>query len=201
MTYSRTWIFHRRPRSRALYIQLLALAALSLLAPSTIATADPSGKDGLKTPKYTFGLWGDMPYTQEQANKIPALINDMNAAKLAFSVFDGDIKSGSSLCTDDVYTTAIGRFNSFAAPMIYVPGDNEWTDCHRLNNGGYNNLERLDHIRRTMFVPPYSVGQKTLLLDPGLRWPGGARARRYTFFQSGQAVDQSGEPSGELHPG
>jgi hypothetical protein len=162
MTYLRTWIFHRRPRSRALHIQVLVLAALSLLAPSTIATADPSGKDGRK---YTFGLWGDMPYTAEQNLKIPALIDDMNAAKLAFSVFDGDIKSGSSLCTDDVYTTAIARFNTFKAPMIYVPGDNEWTDCHRLNNGGYDNLERLDHIRQTMFATPYSFGQKQLLLD------------------------------------
>jgi hypothetical protein len=162
MTYLRTWIFHRRPRSRALHIQVLVLATLSLFAPSTIATADPSGNDGRK---YTFGLWGDMPYTPDQNPKIPVLIDDMNAAKLAFSVFDGDIKSGSSLCTDDVYTTAIDRFNAFKAPMIYVPGDNEWTDCHRLNNGGYNNLERLDHIRRTMFVTPSSFGQKTLLLE------------------------------------
>ncbi len=162
MTRSRIWISHCRPNLGALRIQVLVLTALSLFAPSTIATADPSGKDGRK---YTLGLWGDMPYTAEQNLKIPALIDDMNAAKLAFSVFDGDIKSGGSLCTDDVYTTAVGRFNTFKAPMIYVPGDNEWTDCHRLNNGGYDNLERLDHIRRTMFATPYSFGQKTLLLE------------------------------------
>ena len=39
-------------------------------------------------------------------------------------------------------------FNAFKAPVVYVPGDNEWTDCHRINNGGYDNLERLDHLRK-----------------------------------------------------
>src|SRR5882672_7685774 len=100
MTRPRTWIAHRRAKLRAWRVQVFVLAALSLCIPSTIASADPSAKDNRK---YTFGLWGDMPYTPEQANKIPALIDDMNAAKLAFSVFDGDIKSGSSRCDDDVY--------------------------------------------------------------------------------------------------
>ena len=36
--------------------------------------------------------------------------------------------------------------------MIYVPGDNEWTDCHRANNGGYDPLERLAFLR-AMFYP------------------------------------------------
>jgi hypothetical protein len=39
----------------------------------------------------------------------------------------------STTCDDAVYTAAIACFNAFNAPMIYVPGDNEWTDCHRRN--------------------------------------------------------------------
>jgi hypothetical protein len=90
----------------------------------------------------------------------------MNADhQLAFSVFDGDIKDGSSLCTNDQYTGAISFFNGFSAPAVYVPGDNEWTDCHRTDNGGYNNLERLDHIRSTMFTSPNSFGQATMPLQ------------------------------------
>ena len=38
-------------------------------------------------------------------------------------------------------------FNQFARPLIFVPGDNEWTDCHRANNGGYDPLERLAFLR------------------------------------------------------
>ncbi len=34
---------------------------------------------------------------------------------------------------------------------MYTPGDNEWTDCHRTNNGAYNPLERLAKVRSTFF--------------------------------------------------
>ncbi len=115
---------------------------------------------------FSIGLWGDMPYAKaDDAPHIPALIADMNASDIAFSIYDGDIKDGSSKCTDAVYTDAIAMFNSLRAPVIYVPGDNEWTDCHRTNNGGYDNLERLDHIRKTMFAMPESFGQSKLALE------------------------------------
>ena len=125
-----------------------------------VSTAAPAGQT------FSFGLWGDMPYVKSgDASKMTELVEDMNRAPIAFSIFDGDIKDGSSLCTDDQYAGAIERFNNFAAPVIYVPGDNEWTDCHRLNNGGYNNLERLAYVRRTMFSAAESFGQRRLLLE------------------------------------
>jgi hypothetical protein len=120
--------------------------------------------------RFTFALWGDMPYVtpgapDTQTPKIAPLIADINAANVAFTVFDGDIKSGSSLCSNDVFATATSTFNSFHGPMVYVPGDNEWTDCHRLNNGGYNNLERLTYLRQTMAVSPHSFGQRPFALE------------------------------------
>jgi hypothetical protein len=115
---------------------------------------------------FSFGLWGDVPYIRSgDAPKMAALLQDLNRAPLAFSVFDGDIKDGGSLCTEDHYAGAIERFNTLAAPLVYVPGDNEWTDCHRTNNGGYNNLERLAYLRRTMFATPESFGQHRLPLE------------------------------------
>ena len=51
---------------------------------------------------------------------------------------------------------------------MYTPGDNEWTDCHRPNNGAYDPLERLNTgVRETFFA------------TPGVRWAAdeaGARA-------------------------
>jgi hypothetical protein len=115
---------------------------------------------------FSMGLWGDMPYAKaDDAPHIPALIADMNASEIAFSMYDGDIKDGSSECTDAVYTDAIAMFDSLKAPVIYVPGDNEWTDCHRTNNGGYDNLERLEHLRKTMFATPESFGQSKLVVE------------------------------------
>ena len=116
--------------------------------------------------EFSFALWGDMPYEKnDDVPKIQALIDDINASKVAFTVFDGDIKDGSSFCDNSQYTDAIDRFNSFKKPMVYVPGDNEWTDCHRTNNGGYNALERLSYIRQTMFNSSDSFGQKKMKLE------------------------------------
>jgi hypothetical protein len=113
--------------------------------------------------EFTFGLWGDMPYAKNSDGAITqAVLDSINASDIQFSIYDGDIKDGSSECTDKVYTDAISMFNRLKKPAVYVPGDNEWTDCHRTNNGGYNNLERLAHIRKTMFTSPMSFGQKKL---------------------------------------
>ncbi|MEY4737556.1 MAG: hypothetical protein RL302_1875 [Pseudomonadota bacterium] len=115
---------------------------------------------------FAFGLWGDMPYKKAGDDpKLPAVLQSINASDIAFSIYDGDIKDGSSKCTDDVYVDALKMFNSLVKPVVYVPGDNEWTDCHRLNNGGYDGLERLAHIRRTLFATPGSLGQSRIALE------------------------------------
>jgi hypothetical protein len=116
--------------------------------------------------RFKFAIWGDMPYnSNDAATKIPKLVDDINNANVAFTAFDGDLKSGSSRCDNVVYSDAIAIFNSFKSPTIYVPGDNEWTDCHRTNNGGYNSLERLNYIRSTMFNNHFSFGQRVLRLE------------------------------------
>jgi len=115
---------------------------------------------------FTFGLWGDMPYAKaNDTPKIPALLKSMNASDIDFSMYDGDIKDGSSNCTDDTFTDALVMFNSLKRPTVYVPGDNEWTDCHRLNNGSYDNLQRLMDLRRLMFPTLNSLGKKTMPLE------------------------------------
>ncbi len=117
-------------------------------------------------PAFSFGLWGDMPYAKAKDQpKVAALIEDMNSADIAFSIYDGDIKDGSSKCTDDIYQGAITMFNSLVKPVVYVPGDNEWTDCHRTNNGGYDNLERLAYLRKVMFAKSESFGKETMALE------------------------------------
>lgn len=107
-----------------------------------------------------------MPYKKAGDDpKLPAVLQSLNASDIAFSIYDGDIKDGSSKCTDDVYVDALKMFNTMVKPVVYVPGDNEWTDCHRLNNGGYDGLERLAHIRRTMFATEGSLGQSRMALE------------------------------------
>ena len=136
---------------------------------------------------FSFGLWGDMPYQKAgDEPKIPALIKSINRSDIAFSIYDGDIKDGSSDCTDDGYASALTMFNQLKRPVVYTPGDNEWTDCHRLNNGGYDTLERLAYLRKTMFPTAASLGRRTMpLLHQGQP---GEKFVENTFFSHGGIV-------------
>jgi hypothetical protein len=112
---------------------------------------------------YEIGLWGDLPYSEVQEVGVTRLIDDMNSQKLAFTVHDGDLKAGSnSLCDNALYTKALGYLNALEAPAAFTPGDNDWTDCDRPNNGGYNSLERLDYERKLFFSTNFSLGQRQL---------------------------------------
>lgn len=179
-----------RPSRRSALVAGGVLVAL--IGAVTVAVLAAGGRDGERDGGpaasepdggFVFGLWGDLPYAQAGDHpKVAALIEDMNAAPLAFSVFDGDIKDGASRCDDDQYTAAVDRFDQLEAPVVYVPGDNEWTDCHRTSNGGYNNRERLDHIRTVMFARPESLGARTMALEqqgrPGEGYPENVRWAR-----------------------
>jgi hypothetical protein len=124
--------------------------------------------------RYAIGLWGDLPYSDEQAEiGVPNLIMDMNSQDLAFTVHDGDLKAGSALagsetpvkCTPEKYTQALGFLNSFKSPAAFTPGDNDWTDCDNAGvstNGPYNSLERLDYERAHFFNTPFTQGQHHL---------------------------------------
>ncbi|WP_310643300.1 hypothetical protein [Limnohabitans sp.] len=115
---------------------------------------------------FSFALWGDMPYGKNKdARQTQAVINSINRSEVAFSIFDGDFKDGSSRCDDAGYHAAYVMFEGMKKPTVYVPGDNEWTDCHRTNNGGYNSRERLSLIRRTFFSQPLSLGQEKMPLQ------------------------------------
>jgi len=165
-------------------------ALIAALAAVSVAVAGAGGGDGpagAPVRPFTFGLWGDLPYAKaNDSPKIPALLADMNDAGLAFTVFDGDIKDGVSPCTDDVYPAAAAIFDRLEAPTVYVPGDNEWTDCHKLSAGGYDNRERLAHLRRAMFTATGSFGARRMALEH--QGPPGEAYAENTRWTMGGAV-------------
>jgi hypothetical protein len=113
---------------------------------------------------FSFAAIGDQQYGPAGEAKWPALAKSINdsAASLKFVVHAGDIKSGSTLCTDEVFSNRLESFNSIQIPLIITPGDNEWTDCHRANNGAYDPLDRLALERRTFFSTDESLGAKKI---------------------------------------
>lgn len=87
-----------------------------------------------------FALLGDMPYSQAEANYLDGMIEAMNREPLAFVVHVGDITSGGGPCSDAWLEARRRQFARLRAPFILLPGDNDWTDCHRT---GFDPLERL----------------------------------------------------------
>ncbi|RYB96045.1 hypothetical protein EUA06_00115 [Nocardioides glacieisoli] len=133
--------------------------ACCLTVAATLAIAGPlpsgaaTGQD--KPSNVTFVVIGDVPYGAAQIAAFPGWIDRINAQPgldLAFHV--GDIKNGSSPCTDAYNQMIREQFDRFEMPLLYTPGDNEWTDCHRPAAGGYDPLERLDAVRATFFETP-----------------------------------------------
>jgi hypothetical protein len=136
---------------------LILVAALVAFAAPAAATAKQE-----PAPEATLAIIGDTPYSADQIANFPNDIAAINAdAAVTRVVHLGDIKSGSTLCTDDYFASIRQRFDTFADPLVYTPGDNEWTDCHRANNGGYDPLERLAKIRADFFdVRGQTLGQE-----------------------------------------
>jgi hypothetical protein len=130
-----------------------ASATLALLPLSAAHAGDAPGQQ--KAGHYSFAVIGDVPYGAAEIAAFPSKVDRINAdADLAFTVHVGDTKNGSSPCTDQYNAFIKGQFDRFAKPLVYTPGDNEWTDCHRPAAGRYNPLERLAAIRETFFAHP-----------------------------------------------
>jgi hypothetical protein len=151
------------------------LAAVVIAAAPAVSVA--MSRDGMSNGssfQYAIGLWGDLPYSDAQAlTGVPHLIADMNRVELRFTVHDGDLKAGNgtpgsvtpTTCADALYTQALGYFNSLEAPAMFTTGDNDWTDCDRASNGGFNSRERLDHERHVFFSSNRSLGRHPLTME------------------------------------
>src|SRR5262249_54449733 len=148
----------------------VSLCAAARLAATAVATMHARSEDDRRGPdRYTIGLFGDMPYNALGRAEYPALLADINASHVAFSIFDGDLKAGGDgPCSDSLYTTAIQNFNTLERPLIWVPGDNDWTDCWGRYGPSmvtfYDPIDRLA-LERTLFNPTdQSLGERTLTL-------------------------------------
>jgi len=137
----------------------LALAALAL---GTATAAAPAAAE-----PFRFVALGDMPYGPKDAVYPPfeALINRVNALDPAFTIHVGDIKAGGGLCDDALLAEQLAFMSRFQSALVYTPGDNEWTDCHREAAGGFDPIERLDQIRQMFFPGPKSLGQAPIALE------------------------------------
>src|SRR5205085_7073864 len=98
---------------------------------------------------FSFALIGDLGYMPAQEPMVDRVLRDINGQALAFVVHDGDLGSPpNGSCTNALWARRLAQFQASAHPLIYTPGDNEWTDCHAAEGAsGYEPLERLSALR------------------------------------------------------
>jgi hypothetical protein len=131
----------------------LALASVLAFACAKIFAAD-----------FTFAAFGDAPYSRYEENRFIEVIAEMNREPLEFAVHVGDFKSGWSACTDELFEQRREWFALSRHPLIYVPGDNEWTDCWRAFGDARDPLERLRKLRALFHADDFSLGQRKIKL-------------------------------------
>ena len=128
-------------------ISLLVLSAAAVLAQN-----------------FDIALIGDTPYGPANEPRFERVIADINRQAVDFTIHIGDTKNGSTRCDNSHYTKVLNWFNSFDTGLIYTPGDNEWADCLRANNGAFDPLDRLSLIRKTYFQTNQSLGRRPVTL-------------------------------------
>jgi len=106
------------------------------------AVAANSPFDTKSTGVINVAVYGDAPYgttptdTAEQ-QATPAFIESINAdPDVSLVLHVGDIHSGKQFCTQTYDQTIYNLWTAFQSPLVYTPGDNEWTDCHKTGEGG-----------------------------------------------------------------
>lgn len=156
----------------------LALAGAMTLAVGA-AQADREIERSQGRGPFQFALIGDTPYIRggDPGADYPPfdrLVADINGArKIKWVLHAGDIKNGSTECSDALFFNRLARLTRIKKPLVYTPGDNEWTDCHRINNGQYQPLERLAKLREVFFpVPGVTLGGVPMQIDSQAQLPG-----------------------------
>ena len=152
-----TWSGRLRVPAVAIVALGIALLGYALVVPGS---AQGQGQG------FTFALIGDLGYVPSQepwtANVLSEIAED---SSLAFVIHDGDLSTPGRACTDEILKLRLAQFNAIPHPVIFTPGDNDWTDCHEGQNvKGGNPLDRLAKVRETFFVGEQSLGKRTMPL-------------------------------------
>jgi hypothetical protein len=131
------------------------LAGSAILISATAIADDGNWNDSASDGKLTIAVYGDAPYGTSptdtaETDATPGFIDSVNAdPNVSLVLHVGDIHSGKQYCTEAYDRTIFGLWTRFKDPLIYTPGDNEWSDCHKVAEGGgsYNSSTgQIDYV-------------------------------------------------------
>ncbi|MGQ0641752.1 MAG: hypothetical protein ACT4P6_13465 [Gemmatimonadaceae bacterium] len=128
------------------------------------AACSPAAIPPLPPNAFAFGVFGDGLYTRQEEQRFKRLLRDVNGGNLQWLIHIGDIQGHP--CANEILADRHRMLQTIETAVIYTPGDNEWTDCHRDTGGGFDPLERLQNIRKTLFATPHStLGRRPITVE------------------------------------
>jgi calcineurin-like phosphoesterase family protein len=117
--------------------KFIALGATAIAVLAIAAATSSAGNPNT----LTLAVYGDSPYwdttklalpKKAEFDATPAFIQTINAdPSIQEVVHVGDIHSGSEACTVPFDEAVFDFWKAFVQPLIYTPGDNEWSDCSK----------------------------------------------------------------------
>lgn len=145
--------------------QSLVLLLFVLLVSGCIVAAPDEQAPVLQVAPVDLVAIGDMPYRPRDFASFEDLLGMINEQSPDVTIHVGDIKGGGSPCTDEVILRQRDYLNNVVGALVFTPGDNEWTDCHRKSAGGYDPRERLAFLREAFYVNDRSLGRQPRKLE------------------------------------
>jgi hypothetical protein len=166
---------------------------------------DPDSANTLTLAVYGDAPYGTTPTDTAEFEATPAFIASINSdPKVDLVVHVGDIHSGKQFCTEAYDRAVFALWTAFKDPLVYTPGDNEWSDCHKPAEGGgaYNKTShQIDYVRDVGGNPvDYAGGDPIANLslvrsifypNPGVTLGG----RKKEVFSQAQFFDASNHPT------
>lgn len=126
---------------------LVTSLSIALLLFASLRSPDVYAAEPLR-----FFAFGDLPYSPSETELLASLLGEVAKRRPEFLVHVGDVKGGNAPCTDRGLGHLAELLRAQPVPVVYTPGDNEWTDCHREPAGGYDPVERLSRLRSLYFA-------------------------------------------------
>lgn len=151
-----------RPGAAFRTLQCIAIT-LAMLLPMAAPAASKSTKPATDTPAaFTFTVIGNVPERAEDVAPAHALLDAIDAEHPAFVVHLGNLKGRDESCSDTLLEARHDLLDSLITPVIYIPGDHDWSDCQRPAAGGFDPVERLLRLRELFYPDDNTLGQRAM---------------------------------------
>jgi hypothetical protein len=132
----------------------LCMAGMGASAAATRAARAPAKPEVMRV-----ALIADLPQWPAAEANMATLLDYFAERKLSLVIHAGGIKGDTESCSDAVLGSRQQLLNQSPLPLIYVPGETDWSECQSPANGSFDPVERLNRLRELFFPEDATLGR------------------------------------------